>query len=82
MSSSAAAWRGRQGKQTVVRRDQRKVQDLSGGSQKPICGIALWQRKLPGDQHDLVGERRFPNGTASSGGTLQLLKTQGNYVYT
>ncbi len=71
-----------QAKQTVVRRDQRKVHELSGGSQKPICGIALWQRELLGDQHDLVGERRFPNGTASSGGTLQLLKTQGNYVYT
>lgn len=51
---------GSEAKQMVVRRDLRKVHDLSGGGQKPACGIALWQRELLGDQHDFVGERRFP----------------------
>ena len=37
---------------------------MSGGGQKPICGIALWQRELLGDQHDLVGERCFSQGGA------------------
>ena len=45
--------------QTVVGRDQRKVHDLSNGGKEPIFGIALWQRELLGDQHDLVGQRCF-----------------------
>jgi hypothetical protein len=59
-----------QAKQTVVRRDQRKVRDLCGGGQKPMCGITLLQRKFLGDQHDLVGERRFPQGRCGCGQPL------------
>ena len=55
-----------QAKQTVVCRDQRKVQDLSGGSQRPICRIALRQRELLGDQYDLVGERHIPQGAVAA----------------
>jgi hypothetical protein len=39
-----------QAKQIIVRRDQRKVHALSGGSPKPIYELTLWQRKLLGDQ--------------------------------
>ena len=59
-----------QAKQIVVGRDQRKVHDLSSGGQKPICGIGLWQRELLGDQHDLVGERRFPQRRCGRGQPL------------
>jgi hypothetical protein len=55
---------GSQAKQIVVGRDQRKVHDLSSGGKEPICGIALWKQELLGDQHDLVGQRRFPHGPA------------------
>lgn len=49
-----------QAQQIVVGRDQRKVHDLSCGGQKPIHGITVQQRELLGEQHDFVGERRFP----------------------
>lgn len=56
-----------QAQQIVVRRDQRKVHDLSGGGQKPIRGITVRQWELLGEQHDFVCERRFPQRRRSCG---------------
>jgi len=58
---------GSQAQQIVVRRDQRKIHDLSGGGQKPIRGITVRQRELLGEQHDFVGERRFPQRCCGCG---------------
>jgi len=58
-----------QAKQIVFRRDEREVHDLWGG-RKPICWIKLWQRELLCDQHDLVGERCFPQRRCGRGQPL------------
>jgi hypothetical protein len=71
-----------QAKQIVVDRDQRKAHGLSSGGKEPIYGIALCQRELLGDQHDLAGERCFPQGTAQQRWCSPTLEDLGNCVYT
>jgi hypothetical protein len=79
-SSSPSGWF--QAKQIVVGRDQRKVHDLSSGGKEPIYGIASRQRELLGEQHDLVGQTRFPHGTAQQRRPSPTPEDQGDYVYT
>src|ERR1019366_1433997 len=51
---------GPQAQQEVVAGDQRQIHDLSGSSEKPVSRVAVRQWQLLSGQHDLVGERRFP----------------------
>ena len=51
---------GSQTQQEVVAGDQRQIHDLSRSREKPVSRVAERQWQLLSGQHDLVGERRFP----------------------